>query len=206
MPSLPWGKGGSGVSAVRYGDSLVQDRPIAGHANVLDRRPGQPEQVVRGVGAGDESRPAVLKAEEPVDHVAFEELLGRMQQDLPPGQQRVEPDQVHRVLQLVAESKGPAGLIESLPRPDPLHQGLVGQPAQSSRRRRRPRFQSPAYSSGRSTRPGSRPDWRWRPPRRETWQSPLRPAGDHPPARALRPRSWNRRPPDSRVVASPATG
>ena len=43
---------------------------------------------------------------------------------------RVHPDQVHRVLELVAEAEGPARLVEPAPRPDPLGQRLVLQPVE----------------------------------------------------------------------------
>ena len=62
---------------------------------------------------GRRSRSGRPEAVEPVDHVPFEELLRGVQQDLPRGPAGVHPDQVHRVLQLVAEAEGPAGLVET---------------------------------------------------------------------------------------------
>ena len=78
----------------------------------------------------DEPGPAVLEAMEPVDHVPFEELLRGVQEDLPAGERRVHPDQVDRVLELVAEAVGPARLVEPAPGPDPLGERLVLQPVE----------------------------------------------------------------------------
>ena len=78
----------------------------------------------------DESGPPVLQAMEPVDNVALGKLLGAVQQDLLPRHGRVHPDQVDRVLKLIAKAVRPAGLIEPAPGPDAFGQGLVFQPVQ----------------------------------------------------------------------------
>ena len=43
---------------------------------------------------------------------------------------RVHPEEVDRVLQLVAEAERPARLVEPPPGPDPLGQGLVLEPVE----------------------------------------------------------------------------
>ncbi len=82
------------------------------------------------MGPRDEPGPAVLEPVEPVDHVPFEELLRGVQEDLLAGDRRVHPDQVDRVLQLVAEPERPAGLVEPPTGPDPLGEGLVLEPVE----------------------------------------------------------------------------
>ena len=88
MPCLPAGSGSKRLLRFEVRRPLVQERVVAGRPDVLDDRPGQPEEVVRGVRPPDEPGPAVLEAMEPVDHVPFEELLGGVQQDLPARQRR----------------------------------------------------------------------------------------------------------------------
>ncbi len=77
-----------------------------------------------------EPGPAVAEAVEPVDDVPFEELLRGMQEDLLAGDARVHPQEVDRVLQLVAEAERPGRLVEPPPGPDPLGEGLVLDPVE----------------------------------------------------------------------------
>ena len=114
-----------GTASARRGSTRRRSRPTYS----ATAQASQSRLSEAWVRAAKPVRPS-CKQVEPVDHVAFEELLRGVQQDLPPGQRRVHPDQVHRVLQLVAEAEGPAGLIESAPGPDPLGQRLVLQPVQ----------------------------------------------------------------------------
>ena len=130
MPVLAGGQGLEGQLGLEVGRPLVEERVVAGRPDVLDHAPGQPEQVVRGVRPADEPGPAVLEPVEPVDHVPFEELLRGVQEDLPAGDRRVHPEQVDRVLQLVAEPERPARLVEPPAGPDPLGQGLVLEPVE----------------------------------------------------------------------------
>ena len=65
----------------------------------------------------------------PVQHVAFLELVGGVQQQLPAGQRRVVVNQRGGVLQLIAEPERPARLVERRATPQPATQGLIGQPA-----------------------------------------------------------------------------
>ena len=64
-----------------------------------------------------------------MEHVARLELACGRGQDVPPRQLRRGMDQRHHVLQLVAEAKRAAGLIESRTAPDAARQALVQQPA-----------------------------------------------------------------------------
>ena len=65
----------------------------------------------------------------PVLHVPFPELPRRRAQEVLAGQSRFGVHQRHHILQLVAETEGAAGLVESRPAPQPAAQGLVQQPA-----------------------------------------------------------------------------
>src|SRR5208337_1117798 len=115
---------------LQVGGHHVQEGVVAGCANILDNSPGQPQQVVRSVRSPDESGSPILQAMEPVDDVALGKLLGGVQQDLLPRYGGVHPDQVDRVLKLIAKAVRPASLIEPAPGPDALGQGLVLQPVQ----------------------------------------------------------------------------
>ena len=61
----------------------------------------------------------------PVQHVALDELVGGVQEDLRAGQLGPEMDQRGRVLQLVAEAEGAARLVERRARPQPAAERLI---------------------------------------------------------------------------------
>ena len=61
---------------------FLQERQVAGRPHVVDDRPRQPEEIVRGVRPAHEPGPAVLEAVEPVGHVPLEELLGGVHEEL----------------------------------------------------------------------------------------------------------------------------
>ncbi len=65
----------------------------------------------------------------PVLHVALDELARGAAQQLGAVQRRVGVDQRHRVLQLVAEPVGAAGLVEAAAAPHPARDHLVQQPS-----------------------------------------------------------------------------
>ena len=71
-----------------------------------------------------------------MDHVAFEELLGRMQEDLPVCQERLHPHEVDGVLELIAKAEGPARLVEAAAGINSLGQRLVLQPLEIGVERR----------------------------------------------------------------------
>ena len=64
----------------------------------------------------------------PLQHVAFGELLARVQHDLPARQAGVEEQERQHVLQLVAEAKGAAALVRAGAAPEARGEHLVGQP------------------------------------------------------------------------------
>ena len=86
----------------------------------------------------------------PMLHVAFPELPGGGAQQVLAGERRFGVHQRHRVLQLVAETIGSAGLIESRPPPEPAAQCLIEQPAVRHHVHRRDRAypHSPRPASG----------------------------------------------------------
>src|SRR3954452_11735427 len=64
----------------------------------------------------------------PVDHVSFRELLRSVEHYLLPGDRRVHPDQVYRVLKLVTKTERSTRLVEAAPGPDSLGKRLVFHP------------------------------------------------------------------------------
>ena len=65
----------------------------------------------------------------PMLHIAFAELMRGGAQQMLAGEGRFGMHQRHHILQLVAESKGSAGLIKPRAAPEPAAQGLIQQPA-----------------------------------------------------------------------------
>ncbi len=98
-----------------------------GVLDVLGGGIGHPQQVVGEAGSNPPAG-AIRERVPPVQYVAFDELVGGVEQDLIAGDPRVVADQVERVLQLVAEAECAAGLVVGCARPDTAHQGLIRQP------------------------------------------------------------------------------
>ena len=65
----------------------------------------------------------------PVLHVAFAELMRGGAEQMLAGEGRLGMHQRHRVLQLIAEAEGAAGLIKAGARPEPAAKRLIDQPA-----------------------------------------------------------------------------
>ena len=110
---------------MRYGTHFLQNGQVPGGLDVFGRQQGQPQQVV---GEPGPDAPAV-GGMPPVQHVAFDELVGGVKQDLLPGFFRPQRQQGRGVLQLIPEAEGSAGLIKSRPAPDAAAEGLIRQPA-----------------------------------------------------------------------------
>src|SRR5205807_161948 len=86
---------------------------------------GEPEVVVGEVGSDAAARGRVP----PVLDVALAELACGGAQQVPAEHAGVGVEQGHRILQLVAESEGAAGLIEPGTGPHAAGEGLVDEPA-----------------------------------------------------------------------------
>ncbi len=104
---------------------FVEDAQIAGAGHVAPDAQRQPQVVVRALGA----HAPVRRRMPPVLHIALHELVGRAQHQLVVQQLRFCMDGGHRILQLVAEAEGAAGLVVAAARPDAAGDGLVHQPA-----------------------------------------------------------------------------
>ena len=109
---------------LQIGHDLVEDRQIARGQRVGRGDVGQPERVVGDPGADP---PAVGRVP-PVLGVALGELPGGRAEDLRLRLGRGGEGQGHHVLQLVAESVGPARLVEGRSRPDAAGDHLGEQP------------------------------------------------------------------------------
>ena len=75
------------------------------------------------------ANPAVVRRMPPVLHVPLAKLMGGGAQQLLAEQRRPRVDQRHGVLELIAKTKGAAGLVKACARPQAARQGLVEQPA-----------------------------------------------------------------------------
>ena len=104
---------------------LVQHAPVAGGVDVEGGEEGQPEEIVREARARAASRRRVP----PVQHVAFDELMRGVAQELCPRDGGTQVDQRRRVLELVAEAVRAARLVERAPPPHAARQRLVAEPA-----------------------------------------------------------------------------
>ena len=104
---------------------LVQDRIVAGSPDIFDHAPGKPHRIVRSVRPAGERGPAVDERKEPVEYVAFQELLRGVQDDLLARKRRVDPYKVYGILKLIAETIRAARLVKSATRPDALRESLI---------------------------------------------------------------------------------
>ena len=110
------------------GRDLVEHGSIAAFAHVASENIGQPEVRIARLGPLAETGAAARRAMPPLEHVAFAELLGRVQHDLRPGQARFEQRKGQHVLQLVAITGGAAELVRTHAAEQPRRVKLVGQP------------------------------------------------------------------------------
>src|SRR5687768_7557740 len=79
-----------------------------------------------------EASAAILQPVEPVNDIPLDELLRCMEENLPASNDRVHPDQIDRILKLVAKAVRSTGLIEPSAGPDPLGKRLVLEPIESA--------------------------------------------------------------------------
>ena len=115
-------------SASRNGVALVEHGPVAAFAHVAGENIRQPEMRIARLGPLAEPGPAARRAMPPFEHVAFAELLARVQHDLRPGQPRLEQGERQHVLQLVAIAGRAAKLVRADAAEQPRGVELIGQP------------------------------------------------------------------------------
>ena len=109
----------------RNGTRSSSTAGVAGGPDVVRHRVRQPEEVVRAAGA----RPPPARRVPPVLHVPLAELPRRRPQEVLAHQLRPRQRERHRVLELIAEPEGAAGLVVAGARPHPAAQVLVEEPA-----------------------------------------------------------------------------
>jgi hypothetical protein len=126
--------------AFEKGHRLLQHRGIARGEHVARHRPGQPQVVVGAMRAHAAARGRVP----PVLHVAFVELMSRAAQQVLACKARLGMDQRHRVLELIAEAEGAAGLVVAAARPEAASERLVQRATRSPAGRRSARAFPPA--------------------------------------------------------------
>ncbi len=110
------------------GRDLVKHGSVAAFAHVASEHIGQPEVRIARLGPLAETGAAARRAMPPLEHVAFAELLGRVQHDLRPGEARFEQSERQHVLELVAITGGAAELVRTHAAEQPRRVKLVGQP------------------------------------------------------------------------------
>eukprot|EP00825_Cyclidium_porcatum_P015593 TRINITY_DN18937_c0_g2_i1.p2 TRINITY_DN18937_c0_g2~~TRINITY_DN18937_c0_g2_i1.p2 ORF type:complete len:499 (+),score=45.42 TRINITY_DN18937_c0_g2_i1:295-1791(+) len=110
---------------VQIGNRFVQHSGVRQALDVVARHVGQPQVVVGEMGP----HPAARGGVPPMLHIALAELARGGAEKMLAGQGGGGVRQSHDVLQLVAKSIGPAGLVEPAPAPEPATQGLIEQPA-----------------------------------------------------------------------------
>ena len=115
--------GDGGAFDERHG--LSQQAGVAGGLQVASAGVWQPQQVVGEMRA----HARATRRMPPVLHIAFGKLPRGVEHDLPAQQVRRGPGQRHRVLQLIAETEGAAGLVKTGLRPESARHRLVQQPA-----------------------------------------------------------------------------
>ena len=110
------------------GRDLVEHRSIAALADVAGENVRQPEVRIARLGPLAKASAAAGHPMPPLEHVAFAELLARVQHDLRPGQPRFEERQRQHILQLVAVARRAADLVRADAAEQPRRVELVGQP------------------------------------------------------------------------------
>src|SRR3984957_7648952 len=83
---------------LKEGRDLVEHRSIAAFAHIPGENIGQPEVRIARLGPLAETGAAAWRAMPPLEHVAFTELLGRVQHDLRPREARFEKRKRQNVL------------------------------------------------------------------------------------------------------------
>ena len=108
---------------------LIPDLVVARNADVVIGYEGEPDEIV------GETRPHAAPARlvPPVLDVALAELMRCRAQDMRSRHRRFAVDECHSVLQLVAESKRTAGLVDRGPRPHATGKRLIERPAVDER-------------------------------------------------------------------------
>ena len=110
------------------GRDLVEHRSIAALADVAGENVRQPEVRIARLGPLAKASAAAGRPMPPLEHVAFAELLARVQHDLRPGQPRFEERQRQHILQLVAVARRAAELVRPNAAKQPRRVKLVGKP------------------------------------------------------------------------------
>ena len=110
------------------GRHLIEHRSIAAVAHIAGENVGQPKVRVARLGPLAETGAAAGRAMPPLEHIAFAELLARVQHDLRPGEARLEKRQRQHVLQLIAITRRSADLVRAHAAEQPRSVELVGQP------------------------------------------------------------------------------
>ena len=130
-PVLAGRQGLERLLRLQVGRPLVEERIVAGRRDVLDHGPGAARGGCprRASAPTKPVRPSWRRWNQWTTSPSRNccEACRRICRRASDG---VHPDQVHRVLELVAEAEGAAGLVEAAPRPDPLGERLVLQPVQ----------------------------------------------------------------------------
>ena len=112
--------------ALEEGRDLVEHGSIAAFAHISGKNVGQPEVRIARLGPLAETGAAARRAMPPLEHVAFAELLSRVQHDLRPGEARFEKREGQNVLQLVAITGRAAELVRTHAAEQPRRVKLVG--------------------------------------------------------------------------------
>src|SRR5258708_38873552 len=102
-------------AAFEVADAHRQQVAITCDGDIPCNDKGQPKVII---GTAGSDAPAFRRMP-PVLYIAFRKLPGGMQQDLFAGQVRPRMKNGQHVLQLISDSKGPAGLVKPTPAKDP---------------------------------------------------------------------------------------
>src|SRR5262249_14426387 len=111
---------------------LIQNRGVAGGANVIRGDEGKPEKIVTDPRPDARARLWMP----PVLDIAFHELSRGGAQDVLASQMRRSVHETHDILQLISKPIGAARLIKGRPAPDSATESLIRQPAVEQKVRR----------------------------------------------------------------------
>ena len=112
-------------AALEEENRFIQHAGVPAGEDVTAGGQRQPEVIVGAKGTHTPTRGRMP----PMLNISFQELTGRAPQQVLAHQMRPGVDERHHVLQLIAETVGPARLIKPGAAPQPATQGLIQQPA-----------------------------------------------------------------------------
>jgi len=116
---------GRQLGTSKEGNVLIKNRPVTGGRDVVCRREGEPEQIIRAARTHTSAGGGVP----PVQNVSILELVGGALQEVRSHTCRGHVREAQHILQLVPKTDRPARLVEAATRKQARSKRLIEEPA-----------------------------------------------------------------------------